>query len=445
MDNEYEYDDEEQENVAGFNRANGNLPESVMTRVEKHAERTNEKVDVVLDFFLESIKKDYGCDNPQEEDEDLLIDWFEQCYVQLRRATVSGGSNSTAFVGCFIGVDGNKRDRRANMVRRASRDFTMDPNAAIDSGKVGVYEKEGDFWKIVTSNGSLETVEPVDTPPSMGFLADGQYICLLGSTTGRPMVKELMGRHYFFLGNEENKFESEILMWRVDATGDDVDMEVKVGEPCKIYVRPPNANAPEAYRDILGTSYGFSEKIEYTDKFVGESERRFLHPSKYLTSRDMHNFFVPLEDLDEAYESGSRTFEINGEQGRSGPVVITKGTVNRLSTEARETQYDQSGKNYVFNLTSVALQSQFGEGRAAEVGCWVSGACHDLTAPFVARDDTSEIEWAEKSTVYVIGRVGVSVKDNERVAKLNVFGVYADPRRIRPRIGGGNTGQEQFN
>ena len=82
MDNEYEYDDET-ENVAGFNRASVNLPESVMIRVQKHAERTNEKTDVVLDFFLESIKKDYGCDNPHEEDEDLLIDWFEQCYVQL--------------------------------------------------------------------------------------------------------------------------------------------------------------------------------------------------------------------------------------------------------------------------------------------------------------------------------------------------------------------------
>jgi len=70
MNNEYEHDDE-QENVAGFNRASGNLPESVMTRVKKHAERTNEKVEVVLDFFLESIKKDYGCDNPHEEDEDL--------------------------------------------------------------------------------------------------------------------------------------------------------------------------------------------------------------------------------------------------------------------------------------------------------------------------------------------------------------------------------------
>ena len=449
MTDEYEYEqmEEEETKVAGFAREGGGktLPEGVMLRLKMHSERVGESIEKVEKFYLDSIRDEYGCEDWADEDEDLLVDWSEQILVQTRRATIGGGANTVTFVGCFIGVDGTKRDRRQAMRNRAAIDFTRDPNAAIDSGKIGVYEKNGDTWKITTANGSIDTVEPVDEPPVLGFLADGQYICLVGSSTGRPMPSTLMGRHYYFLGNEEEKFEQDIKMWRVDCVGDAADIEVKIGEPCKIFVRPPNENAPDAYKDILGISAGFEDSIDYTYDFVGEDEKKFLHPGRFLVNPDMHPFYAPLEDLEEAYESGSRTFEINGEQGRAGPIVITKGTVTRLSTEPRETEYDESGRNYVFNLTSVALQSQYGQSNASEVACWVSSACHDNSKPFIARDDVSEIEWAEKSTVYVIGRIGMSVRDGERNPKLTVFGVYADPRRIRRRVSGGNTGQEQFN
>ena len=420
------------------------MPDGLRVRIEKHAERTGDSVEEVTKHFLDSIRDDYGCENWEDEDEDLLIDWAEQCFVQLRRSTVSGGANTTCFVGCFIGVDANKRDRRANMVARAKREYTMDPNQAIGSGKVGVYQKKGDQWVIETSNGVIDTLEPVNEVPSMGFMADGDYICLLGSTTGRPMPSSMMGRHYFFLGNEESKFESNVQMWRVDCVGGAVDISVKVGEPCRIYVRPPNENAPEAYKDVLSVSMGFEDSIKYTNDFVSESDRGLLHPSKFMTHPVIHEHFVPLEDLAEVYEARSRTFEINGETGKSGPIVITKGTVNRLSTEPRDSEYDQTGRNFSLNLTSIGLQSMHGQGRGSEVTCWVSGACYDSTDPFVARKDDGHIEWAEKSTVLVVRRVGMSVIDGEKLPKLNVFGVYADPRRVRPRVGGGNTGREQF-
>ena len=447
MTEEYEYENESEEAPKGFGMKTAkeaSMPKGVQIRIEKHAERTGDSVEEVTKFFLDSIKDDYGCENWQDEDEDLLIDWAEQCFVQLRRSTVSGGANTTCFVGCFIGIDGNKRDRRERMVDRAKRDYTMDPNQAIGSGRIGVYQKKGDQWIIETVNGVIDTLEPVDAAPSMGFMADGDYVCLLGSATGRPMPPSLMGRHFFFLGNDESKFESNIQMWRVDCVGDTVDMKVKIGEPCRIYVRPPNENAPEAFKDVLGVSMGFEDSIKYTDDFVGEAERKFLHPSRFMTSTDFHDYFVPLEDLAEAYESGSRSFEINGEQGRAGPIVITKGTVNRLSTEPRESEYDQTGRNFSLNLTSIGLQSMHGQGRGSEVTCWVSGACYDSTNPFVARKDDGHIEWAEKSTVLIVGRIGMSVIDGEKLPKMNVFGVYADPRRVRPRVGGGNTGREQF-
>ena len=423
---------------------NKELPEEVMERLNKHSERTGDSIKDVVKHYEEFIATYHGCDDWTDEDEDLLIDWAEQCFTQLRRGTAGGGANTVNFVGHFIGVDGTKRDRRAGMVSRATREFTLDNKAAVDGGRVGVYEKEGSFWRIRTNQGVQETNEPVEEPPTLGFKADNQYICLLGMTTGRPMMPVMFGRHYYFLGNEESKFESEILMWRVDGVANSVDMDVKIGEPCRIKVRPPNEDADERFKDVLGTNAGFEESIEYTDDFVDEHERKLLHPHKFLATSTFHEYYTPLESLSDTYNEKVRTFEINGEEGRAGPIVITKGTVSRLNTEPRESPYDETGRNFVMSLSNVALQSMHGQGRKAEVSCWISGACHDLSSPFIARKGGEEIEWAEKSTVIAIGRIGISVQDGEEVPKLNVFGVYADHRRIRRRQDGGDTSMGQF-
>ena len=54
------------------------------------------------------------------------------------------------------------------------------------------------------------------------------------------------------------------------------------------------------------------------------------------------------------------------------------------------------------------------------------------------------VGWAEKSTVLVCGRIGMSVIEGETIPKLNVFGVFADIRRIRKRRDGGDMGASQF-
>ena len=420
------------------------LPSGVQERLEKHAERTGDKIGEVITHYLGFILNEHSCDNWRVEDEDLLIDWAEQCFVQLRRGTIGGGSNTVTFVGCFVGCDANKRDRRAGMVSRATREFIMDAKAAVDSGRVGVYEKSGNFWGIKAQNGMIETSEPIEDAPVMGFKVDNKYVCLMGMTTNRPMMPSLMGRNYYFVGNEKSEFDKDIQLWRVDSLGDGVDLQVKIGVPCKITVRPPNPEAAEGWKDVLGTNKGFEDTIQYTNDFVSEEDRKFLHPHKFLATTDFHNLYVPIESLGDAYNERHRTFEINGEEGKSGPIVVTKGTVSRLSTEGRESPYDETGRNYMFSISNVALQSMFGQGRRAEVTCWVSGSCRDNTNPFVSRNGEEEIEWAEKSTVLVIGRVALSIVDGEEVPKINVFGVYADPRRIRRRTEGGNTNISQF-
>ena len=438
--NEYEYE-------ATTEKANDTplaMPEGVMERMQKHAERTGDKLPDVIKHFLSFIESEHSCEDWMEEDEDLLIDWAEQCFIQLRRSTVGGGANTVSFVGCFIGVDGNSRDRRGGMINRATREYVTNNKEAIDNGVVGEYFQQENFWAIRTANGVVDTNDPIEDEPSMGFRVDGKYICLMGRTTGRPMYPSLMGRYYYFLGNEENEFESDIKMWRVDCVGDSVNMHVRVGEPCRIQVRPPNADAAEAYRDILNTGIGFHENIQYTHDFVAEDDVKFLHPHKFLASDLFHDLYTPLERLSDAYSQKSRSFEIDGETRKAGPIVVTKGTVSRLSTEGRESVYDETGRNFVLNLTNVSLQSQYGQKPQAEVGCWISGACYDNTNPFVSRKGDEEIPWAEKSTILVVGRIGMSVRDGVESPKMNVFGIYADPRRIRKRTEGGDTSMSQF-
>ena len=73
------------------------LPEEVRERIKKHSERTGETYDEVKVYYLTSIKEIFGCDDWQDEDEDLLIDWTESIFVQSRKGSTQG-SNTTVWV-----------------------------------------------------------------------------------------------------------------------------------------------------------------------------------------------------------------------------------------------------------------------------------------------------------------------------------------------------------
>ena len=77
--------------------------------------------------------------------------------------------------------------------------------------------------------------------------------------------------------------------------------------------------------------------------------------------------------------------------------------------------------------------------------CWIGSACNDLTNPFIAFDGEEAIPYAEKSNVLVCGRIGIRRVDGEDLPQLKVMGVFTEPRRIRKRQGGGDTGEAQFN
>ena len=53
--------------------------------------------------------------------------------------------------------------------------------------------------------------------------------------------------------------------------------------------------------------------------------------------------------------------------------------------------------------------------------------------------------YAIKSTVFIYGRLGMTVKDDAQIPKINAVGIYAVPRLAIPGGEGGETGVNQFN
>jgi hypothetical protein len=148
-----------------------------------------------------------------------------------------------------------------------------------------------------------------------------------------------------------------------------------------------------------------------------------------------------LDELVEAYENGKQ--EMSNGEGHFGPIVITKGFVARMTTEPTASEYDETGRNFSMDLSSMALQQAYGDSRA-EVRLWIAGAVYDLTHPFEFSDGSGWVEYSERSTVLVCGRIGLRLHEDNYVPKLNVMGIYAIPNRARRRQSGGDTGLEQF-
>ena len=118
------------------------LPEGCMERVSKQAERNNMTEDKVLEIYFTYIKEAYGCDDPYSEtDEELLNDWFESCFTKERRSG-GGSSNTVSFVGHFVGKDNSKKDRSEWVRNNSIKLYTENPGAIIETGKIGIYEKQ---------------------------------------------------------------------------------------------------------------------------------------------------------------------------------------------------------------------------------------------------------------------------------------------------------------
>ena len=77
-----EYEDNEQNEDDHTTAVSSSLPEGVLERLEQYATRTKQDIQKVVADFLEQISKEHGCTDPSQEDEDLLIDWAEQMFIE---------------------------------------------------------------------------------------------------------------------------------------------------------------------------------------------------------------------------------------------------------------------------------------------------------------------------------------------------------------------------
>jgi len=442
-ENEDEYGDIEESTAGnGFGatseaNANGGLPSGVTDRLNAYAERVGKKLSEVVNDFITMCKEEHNSPDPASEDEDLLIDWAEQLVVETRRSSGGGNSKLQTWVGSFVGVADKKADRLANIVRANLKLFKEDPEEAISSGRLGVYSKTDGVWHLTTKEGTATTEIPVegnDTPP-YGIKQDNMWVCLTTYDNKAAPYKKL-GRYAYFLGGEEEDFvkNGNIALWRIDLTGEHVYHNLTIGRPCKVQVVPPRDNASEAFADVLSIYSDF--EVNYTDEFVSDELRPLLHPSRFWTNPDFHELYVPIDSLEEAYEERKQFYDSGGERRSYGPLVVTKGTVTRMSTEPRESDYDDEGHNYNMTLSSSI---------SGDIDCWVPGAVGKCTQPFTSHWGEDSFPYAERSTVFVFGRIGMKTRDGLTTPKLTVFGVYADPRRSRRRMTGGDTGTEQFN
>ena len=406
---EDEYIDEENNTGFGEKKSNDGFPVPVAQRMVAYAERTGKNIEEVKQMYVDYIKKEYGVEDWTQEDVDILIDWAEQVFVQTRKQTASTSGTST-WVGCFIGVADRTKDRLTNIVSANVKLFKENPKEAISSGRLGVYEKDGGLWSVRNKDGLQPLDESADSEPQHGIKVGNEYVCLL-TRKGMPSPPTRMGRYAYFLGGEEGDFvkNSNISVWKVDLTGDNNTMEIDIGRPCKIPVIPPREDANDFFKTVLGTYSNF--EISYSDDFVPEEVRPLLQPVSYWTNEEFHDRSVTY-----------------------GPLIITKGTINSMNTEPRDSEYDPEGFNYFMSLSSMN----------GDVDCWIPGAVGIMTNPFQAHWGEEAFDYAENSTVFVFGRLGMKDRDGLLSPKITVMGIYGHPRRCRRRASGGNTGVGQF-
>ena len=422
---------------------NENWPASVQERIAPYAERMKISEAEAYQQFADFLSKEFSVTEPLEEDEFYLSQWAEQFVIETRNLGPSGGGSgreTETFVGHVLGVDEYINDLRSKQMERAKAVWNHSSNQAIDEKIVGVVTAKDGRWHV---NGEV-TGEEVkgDELPWFGFEHDGRILCLLNQnqaspSLGKPMAPKSLMRTLYFLGNEESKFESSIKLWRVGLQGADMEVEYEIGAPCRIQVTPPKEGS-----DNLYTNRGFAKTVVYTDDFVPENMRVELRPERYLVNDRVHNEFVELDDLIEAYDERKVP---NNSGGYYAPYIITKGYVSRMNREPNNSEYDQTGRSFRMSITSLALQSSFGrDSSLSEVSVWVPGRVYDDTHPFEFKENDEWLPYAERTQVIVFGRLRLRPFNGQDVPSVTAYGVYVPPRTARPGAVGGDTSLEQF-
>ena len=402
-------------------------PEDVLERLNGYAERLDIRIGDAANQFNQWLKDAFDIDNPFEQDEFYLNTWSEQFIIEARNlGSGSGGGNlreTETYVGMFIGIEDDTKDNRANVMEKALTAFRNNSDRAIDEGKIGVLTAKEGVWHV---NGEA-TTERVDGSnlPWFGFEHDDMILCLMNANS-KPMAPKSISRTLYFLGAPEKG--GDIQKWRIHLSGKSMDVHYNKWEACKIEVI-----APQPDRDTLYTNRNFHDTVEYTIEWLPEHLHQSFTPERLLINEQMHNEYVELSDLVDAYDDRKIT---SASGGTVNPIVITKGYVSLLNTEPMNSEYDATGRSYRMSI--------FRQG-AANVTVWIPGRMHDEEHAFEYKNKDGEWQaYAERTQVIVIGRLRLKPYNNEMQASLGALGIYGPPMTARPAGGTGSTSLGQF-
>ena len=426
------------------------LPEEVKERLRWYAEQHSVSEDEAAKQYLDYIEEHLGIVNPNEEDEDFLVDAAETFVVERRVMQAPGGS-TVEWVGCFIAIEPKIRDKRANIREQALSEARKDLTNAINGGKIARAFVEGGVWMLEKANGIVASTQErfVEGEDPWFLVRDsGMTLCLLQSNPdwarhGEPMAPSLFSRTYRFYGNEPEMYADDMQAIRIDvggATEEDVSKAVRIGQACKIQLRP-QGTVTEGWEDSYRAANNFFANVVYTDDFVEESDRQYLKGEILMGGMD--SYVADLTELMEVYQNQSE--KVSGYDTPVGPLVCIKGKVTDINRTGYETEYDPYGKDFSMRVSSFQLQREFANDMwRKEITVRVHGFLGDECHAFDYEGREGWKPYAVKSTVYIFGRLGVRATDDGQVPAMKAMGIFVPPRLAIPAGEGGDTSLDQF-
>ena len=427
------------------------LPEEVKERLHWYAEQHSVSDDEAEKQFLEYIEEHLGIVNPNEEDEDFLVDASETFVVERRVMQTPGGS-TVEMVGCFVAVEPKIRDKREKVREQALQQSRADLSKAIDNGVVARAFVETGVWMLEKAHGIVASTQErfIDGEDPWFLVRDsGMTLCLLQNNPewarhGEPIAPSMFSRTYRFYGNTQDRFGEEINLLRIDVGGgseDDVSHPVEIGKACKIKVRPQPATVSPGWEDSYRAVNNFFANINYTDDFVDKEDRGYLKGEILMSGMDC--YVSDLTELMEIYQNQSE--KIAGFDNPIGPLVCIKGKVTDINQTGYETEYDPWGKDFTMRVSSFQLQREYANDMwRREVSVRVHGYLGDANHAFDYKGRDGWKPYALKTTVFIFGRLGIRATDDGEVPNIKATGIYVPSRLAIPAGEGGDTTLSQF-
>lgn len=416
----------------------------VEERLKWWAEKHSKTIQEARDSFTAYLASDLGISNPSDEEDDFLIEAAESFMVERRVMSSMSSANATELVGFFIGVDAKVRDSQERKRAPAVSAALNDMSEAINLGLVARAYTENGVWMLEKKDGPVKTEDSADEKPWFLFEEHGLSIAILQnnpdwSRFGEPITPYRWQRTYHFYGNEKGDFIDSQNHLRITVTSKNADdwHVPQMFSPCTLKVRARNSTPSKGWEDVWN-GLPFPSAVTYGD-IVEEQYKDAVKAERLLPTSA--NFVQDLSTLGEIFQTKSET--IAGIPNPVGPMVVIKAKVSDLRLEPSDYEYDPTGHTYFMRVTSFDLMRSFEDNRR-DIGVGIHGFLGDEGRCFEYATVDGYKPYAIKSTVFIYGRLGMTVKDDAQIPKINAVGIYAVPRLAIPGGEGGETGVDQY-